>query len=170
MTPTLPRRRQRGIVLVVGMVILVLITLFVVSAYRMSTSHLTAVGNMQFRAQALAAAESATERVLGLPVLTTTFPAQIIDLNGDGNPEFSVTVVRSCLKATPILGASGSGTGSSVSLGFGSGAKEYSVLFDYQSLVSDVKTGAAATIHQGFKIQVTQAQCDAVCPLIQPCS
>ena len=159
-----PFRDERGAVLIVGMIVLVLISLFVVAAYRMGTTNLAAVGNMQFRAQALAAAELAIERKLGLPVTTSTFSPESVDLDGNGTPEFTVSVARSCLKALPIVATSPSGSGSSTSLGFTAGPKEYILMLDYVAQVTDSTTGANATIHQGFKSRVSQTDCDIACP------
>jgi hypothetical protein len=164
MTCGIPNRNQRGVVLIVGMILLVLISLFVIAAYRMSTTNLAAVGNMQFRAQALAAAELAIERKLGLPVTTSTFSPESVDLDGNGTPEFTVSVSRSCLKASPIVATSPPGSGSSTSLGFTTGPKQYLLMFDYIAQVTDSTTGANATIHQGFKSRVSQIDCDTVCP------
>jgi Tfp pilus assembly protein PilX len=172
MTCGIPNRNQRGVVLIVGMIVLVLISLFVVAAYRMSTTNLAAVGNMQFRAQALAAAELAIERKLGLPISTTTFSPESVDLDGNGTAEFSVSVSRSCLRALPIVATSPSGSGSSTSLGFTAGPKEYLLMLDYVAQVTDSTTGANAIIHQGFKSRVSQTDCDTVCPpaLLQSCT
>ena len=171
MTGRMPSSKERGAVLLVGMIILVLISLFVLAAFRMSTTNLAAVGNMQFRAQALAAAELAIERKLGLPVTTNTFTPENVDLDGNGSAEFSVSVVRSCLRAWPIVATSPPGTGSSTSLGFTGGPKEFYVMLDYRAQVTDVTTGAVATIHEGFKKRVSQADCDITCPPApsQPC-
>ena len=48
-------RRQRGATLLVVMVILLAMTWFVLSGYRLSSQHLQIVGNSQDRQQALAA-------------------------------------------------------------------------------------------------------------------
>jgi len=57
-------RRQRGATLIVGLIMLVLITLMMVSAFMLSGTNLKAVGNMQFRDEAIAAANVAIERVV----------------------------------------------------------------------------------------------------------
>lgn len=166
MTGRMPSFKERGAVLLVGIIILVLISLFVVAAFRISTTNLAAVGNMQFRAQALAAAELAIERKLGLEVSDTASVSlpENVDLDGNGSNEFSVSVTRSCLRAWPIVATSPPGSGSSASLGFTIGPKEYYIMLDYRAQVSDTTTGAVATIHQGFKKRVSQSDCDVACP------
>ena len=48
---------QDGATLAVGMIMLTLITVLVTSAFNLSTTNLAAVGNMQFRDEAIAVAE-----------------------------------------------------------------------------------------------------------------
>jgi Tfp pilus assembly protein PilX len=57
-------QKQRGVTLVIGLIMLVLITLMVISAFMLSNTNLKAVGNMQFRDEAIAAANVAIERSL----------------------------------------------------------------------------------------------------------
>jgi len=49
-------RRQRGAALIVSLIMLLLITLLAISSFTVGKSNLQIVGNMQQRAQALAAA------------------------------------------------------------------------------------------------------------------
>lgn len=58
------RAQARGAVLIVGMIMLLLVTLIVVAAIRMSTVHVQVVGNEQFRAEASAAAHYALDLVI----------------------------------------------------------------------------------------------------------
>jgi len=65
MRPPVALRAQRGATLVIGLIMLVLITLMMTSAFMLSSGNLRAVGNMQFRSEAMAAANLAIEQVLG---------------------------------------------------------------------------------------------------------
>ncbi len=79
------RREQRGISLVVGLIMLVLLTLLAISAFHASNVNLRIAGNMQVRQEILAAAQTATEAVLSTPAFTdpTTPPAAVtVNLNG----------------------------------------------------------------------------------------
>jgi hypothetical protein len=58
------RARQRGAVLVVGLIMLLLVTMVAVAAMRMATTHVQVVGNEQFRTEAEAAAHFALDLVL----------------------------------------------------------------------------------------------------------
>jgi hypothetical protein len=60
-------RKQRGTSLFVGLIMLILLTLLGISAFQSSNTNLKIVGNMQVRQETLAAAQTATERVLSNP-------------------------------------------------------------------------------------------------------
>src|SRR2546428_759824 len=85
---------QRGATLVVGLIMLLLITLMVSSAFMLSTTNLKSVGNMQFKDESIAAANKAIEQVLSSPFTTnpnaldnTTINA---DINNDGITDYVV--------------------------------------------------------------------------------
>lgn len=63
-TPARRGRHQRGAVLVVGLIMLLLITLIAAAAVRMSTTHVQVVGNEQFKTEATMAANYALDLVL----------------------------------------------------------------------------------------------------------
>jgi type II secretory pathway pseudopilin PulG len=87
-------RRQRGATLLVVMVILIAMTWFALSGYRLSSQHLQIVGNSQARQQALAAAQRAIEETISSNLFTVN-PAAIAaapiatDIDGDGTPDFT---------------------------------------------------------------------------------
>ena len=58
------KRNQQGLTLFVAMIILVMVTLLVVSAFRTSNTNLKIVNSMQGRQEALATAQAAVEQVL----------------------------------------------------------------------------------------------------------
>src|SRR5574341_1970153 len=58
------RHTQRGAVLVVGLIMLLLITLIAVAAIRMSTTHVQVVANERFKAEATTAASYALDLVI----------------------------------------------------------------------------------------------------------
>lgn len=159
------QRRQQGMVLLVSLVMMVMITLMVVSAFRVSSGNLQMVGNVQFRTQALAAADVAIERLISVPVIPSAGQVEPVDIDRDGTPEYSVTVVRSCLQAIPVPGSSGAGGGSSVTLpGFSGDTKEYLALLDFDATITDVTTGTAVRLRKGLQARLNQARCDSICP------
>jgi len=99
------RRRQRGIVLLMGLIMLVVMTLIALVAINLSTSSIQVVGNSQFRQEALAAGQKAIETVISSSDFMTTAPRpQTIDVNMDGTPDFTVTFTPapSCTYYAPI--------------------------------------------------------------------
>lgn len=113
---TAPIRRQRGATLIVTLIMLVVITLFAVSAFNSSNINLKVVGNMQSRAEALAASQRTIEETLSHTDFYTT-PANAIpnacgnspntlctDLNGDGINELQSTLTPNpfCSKGVVI--------------------------------------------------------------------
>jgi hypothetical protein len=94
------RRREGGATLLVTMVMLVIITLFALTAFNTSNSNLKMAGNMQIRSEAMAASARTIEETISYPKLTET-PSNAIpkpcgqantictDLNGDGIAELT---------------------------------------------------------------------------------
>ena len=63
-------RRQRGVVLLIGMVLLMVLTLIAVAVIRLSTRHTQVANNDQVRTEATAAANYALDMVLNEPATT----------------------------------------------------------------------------------------------------
>jgi hypothetical protein len=103
------RTRQSGLTLFVAMIILVMTTLLVVSAFRVSNTNLKIVSSMQGRQEALSSGQAAIEQVLSSPffsenpaiVAATPIP---VDINGDGTPDFDVTMALPvCKRTAPVV-------------------------------------------------------------------
>ncbi len=62
---------QRGITLVVSLVLLVLLSMFGIWAFNGSTNNMRIVGNMQVRQEATDAAQAAIEQTISTPLFTT---------------------------------------------------------------------------------------------------
>ncbi len=149
-------RAQRGVTLVVGLIMLVLITLVVTSAFMMSTSNLRAVGNMQFREEAIAAANAAIETTLSAASLSATNTS--VDIGGI---EYDVEIKTPiCVRAS--LAGAGVLTSLSLPLALSSG-NTWSAVFDVEAIVDDPRSGARVTVHQGVRTLITQAQRDTLC-------
>jgi len=165
-------RTQRGVTLIVGLIMLVLITLMVISAFTLSVSNLQSVGNMQFRNEAIAAANKAIELKIGslCPAPCTTAPAAEtgiqVDLNNDGTVDYTVTIATpTCIRRAALPGSSPAGGGSSVSLGLSVPPSNYNTVWDIDATVDDAAvSGASVHVRQGVRMLLTQTQCDAVCP------
>lgn len=163
-------RTQGGATLIVGLILLVVITLMVVTAFTLSTSNLKAVGNMQFRDEAVAASNSAIESVLSSLLINGSLvqpPSQIIsvDIDNDNVMDYTVNVsAPTCIRATQVTsGSSASGSGSSVTLGGTSPPPSYNTIWDINANVADARSGASVQVRQGVRMLLTQAQKNAVC-------
>ena len=160
-------RAQRGATLVVGLIMLVLITLVVTAAFMLSTGNLRAVGNMQFRNEAIAAADSATEEALTSLLIggsTVAPPAQDIgvDINHDGSIDYNVHISPpNCIRAS----VAAPGYSSSLSLGQVMTTQAFwNTIWDMKADVNDTQTGANVTIRKGVRVLLTDSQKKAVCP------
>jgi Tfp pilus assembly protein PilV len=162
-----PLHAQRGATLIVGLIMLVLITVMVTSAFTMSTTNLQSVGNMQFRDDAIAAANKATEQVLSSP-FTSAPAAQTIDvdLNNDGTTDYQVDFDAPACVGDHQIAISGAAP-SSVTLGSSftiAGSTFYQTIWDLSAHVTDPVSGAAVHVRQGVRVLLTQAQYNAACP------
>jgi hypothetical protein len=162
----LGKRRDRGATLVVGLIMLTLITVMVTSNFSMSASNLKAVGNAQFRSEALTAANSAIESVLSAPFTNAPADEVIdIDLNIDGNIDYRVQMAEpQCISATPVAGAPMPPSSSSLGAAFAAPPPDYETVWDLDATVIDVNnSGATVQVHQGVRVLLTQAQYNSVC-------
>lgn len=105
-------RRQRGATLIVTLVMLIMLTLFAISAMNTSTTNLQVVGNMQMRHEGLRATQEAIEAAVSTTKFAET-PLDAIpnpcgaqntfctDLNGDGVPDLTtrLTPAPACKQA-----------------------------------------------------------------------
>lgn len=155
-------RAQRGATLIVGLIMLVLLTLVVTSAFMLSTGNLKAVGNMQFRNEAAAAANKAIEQVLGSDFTKAPGAEQVnVDINNDGSTDYVVDVAKpTCIRASVAAAAAKS----SLKLPAMSTQSYWNTVWDIDATVSDAVSGASIRIRQGVRVLLTQSQKDSVCP------
>lgn len=168
---TLPQR-QRGATLIVGLIVLMLITAMVIAAFKFSTFNLKAVGNMQARNEAVAAASSAIEQMLGSWTFNTAPQGENHDIDIDRDDVIDYTVViaaPACLRATPLSTPPDPGSDAIV---LESGKmhetgttteKVYNVLWDLDAVATDSKSGTRVRVHQGVSRTLTQQQCNLAC-------
>lgn len=166
-----PRQAQRGATLVVGLIMLVLITLMVSSAFTLSTNNLKSVGNMQFRDEATAAANRAIEVVMGSFITSATAtppPASevLVDINNDNNNDYTVSIAQPvCIRASVAAAA----VLSSVTLPSMSSSSDWNTVWDIDATVTPTSTNASASgtsvrMHVGVRVLLSQSQKDLVCP------
>jgi len=178
------RREQRGISMVVGLIMLVLMTLLAISAFQASNVNLRIAGNMQVRQETLAAAQTATEQVLSSPAFTDplTPPAAVtVNLNGAAytvnftpapacksvvdipsedlvptNPDDFV-----CIPSAALPGAS-----SGIFVAGAPSPPSYcsNSRWEVVAAVVDANTGAKTTLDQGVAIRLSKAKALTDCP------
>ena len=161
MRPIASRHSQRGITLFVGLIMLVLITLMVTSAFTLSTSNLKSVGNMQARDEAIAAANQAIEHVLSSPFTTAPAAEEInVDINNDGVTDYVASIaIPICVRAS-IESAAVKTSGTLPSM---STVNTYNTLWSIEATIYDAKTGAKTIVQTGTRVLLTQPQKEAVC-------
>jgi len=155
------KHSQRGMTLLVGMIMLVLITLMVTTAFTMSTFNLKSVGNMQAHDQAIAAANVALEQVLSSPFTTSPQAESInVDNNNDGITDYVVAIaIPVCVRASIDTSASKTDTDNPSLSTF----TQWSTIWDVQAVVTDANTGANTTVSAGMRVSLRQAEKDRVC-------
>lgn len=162
-----PIHAQRGATLIVALIMLILITLMVISAYTLSTSGFRTVGNMQFRDEAVAAANAAIGQLVSEGISTTNPPAARtynIDIDQDGTNDYVVNIaVPQCVKATTSQEQSSSSLSLPVSM---SVASFWHTVWDMDATVASASNigGAAVRMHSGVRILLSQADKDTLCP------
>jgi Tfp pilus assembly protein PilX len=139
--------------LVVSLIMLVVITLFVLSAIRLSTANLRTVGNMQARNEAAAASQRAIEDLLSstAPFIAPGSVTTPVTVNVN-KTDYSVAVATPvCVKTEPVTGNSYDNTGLALQ----------DTYWDVQTAATNAKSGASVTTHQGVKVRLSAS---ATCP------
>jgi Tfp pilus assembly protein PilX len=178
---------QRGATLLVSLIMLVMLTLLAVTAFKLGKGNLQIVGNMQQRNQALIAAQGAIEQVISSTTFITS-PANAIaspcggvantvcvDVNGSGVTGVKAVVTAKCIsvKTIPVSVLNFNNTNDAgclvgISQQFGvSGAANNTAslcanaLWDVQAVATDVLSNAQASVSQGVGVRVPVT---ATCP------
>lgn len=173
--------RERGATLVIALVMLVLLTLFALSAMNTGTTNLKIVGNMQTRAEAMSAAQEAVETVISTPLFISS-PANAIlnpcgaantlctDINGDGTTDYTtrLTPQPSCV-AKQIIQVSSLNLANSDDVGCTAGqAQTFGVtgtntgnslcantVWEISAETTSAATGSQAGVTQGIGVRIS---------------
>jgi hypothetical protein len=158
------RRSQRGAALFVALIMLVLTTVMVASAFSVSMVNTRSVGNMQTRSEAVAAANRALEEVMALPFnLVPTADSINVDLDNDGASEYTVDIaIPTCVSATPIAAPPPGGI-TSATIILPTPPSYYRTVWDLDATVTHVATGTSIHVRQGVRVLLSQAQFNATC-------
>jgi Tfp pilus assembly protein PilX len=184
------RRAERGFTMLVGLIMLILMTLFAVSTFQLGKGSLQVVGNMQQRNQALSAAQGTIDEVVS-SINFTTKPADAItapcagkntrcfDTNGSGRNDIVVTLTPppACIKAKTIKNAVlklsnpddiGCALGAGQTMGIVGSVTGDSLcsdsLWDLRAVAADTDTGANASVTQGVAVRVSTDTIGLTCP------
>jgi len=154
--------KQRGATLVMGLIMLTVITLMVLTAFTMSSTNLKAVGNMQFRNDAIAAGNKALEQVVSSAFTTTTTEQEInVDLNNDGTTDYIVKVSPpACVRAS----VGGAPVKSSITLPNMSTTGFWNTVWDIKATVTDPVSSASVQVHTAVRQLRTDTQKATECP------
>jgi hypothetical protein len=159
-----PQVAERGAALVVGLIMLVLITLMLIAALNLSTTNFRAVSNMQFRDEAISAANKAIEQVISNNDFSAAPVADevIVDIDDDGTDDYVVAIAPPvCLSATQASEAvySDEGLGPIMSV-----SSNWNTVWELDANVTGTGgSGATARVHAGVRAMLSQTEKTAVC-------
>jgi len=158
------RASQRGAALIVGLIMLVLVTIMLISALVLSTSGFRSVSNMQFREEAIAAANRAIDQVISSPfALSPGAETILVDIDNDGVDDYTVEIEEPvCIAATQAFDADPSSLSVSPSLTVSS---TWNTVWDIRATINadDNAGGAAIVVRAGVRYLLSEADKDVVC-------
>lgn len=137
-------KRQRGAVLFVSLIMLVLLTMFVISAVNISSGDLRIVGNMQSKQGIEQYTQQAIEQVLSTVANFQAPAAQNISVNG----QTVAVATPTCLEYQQAAGYSAV---SNITL--------YDTQWSVTAAATDPVTGATASLTQGVRIRLPTNYC-----------
>ena len=96
--------KQSGATLLVALVMLVILTLFAITAINFTNINTRIVGNQQFKKEAESAAQQAIEQIISTDFTTNPLATDVnIDINNDGTNDYVVKIAKPvCLTTKPI--------------------------------------------------------------------
>lgn len=157
-------QRQRGVITIfIAMVMLLLITVLVATAFNLSTTNLRAVGNVQSRSEAIAAADLVIEQILAEDMSLPAFQSArtvYVDINDDTSNDYTVNVPAPvCVRATRVNTL----TSSSVTLPGFSAGDAWNTVWEINAVATEATTGASVSVIHAVRVLLTEAEKNAVC-------
>ena len=140
-----PRHSQQGATLIVSLVMLVVMTLFAVSAINLSSMTLKIVGNMQAQRLMEMAAQDAIERMVSSPTYFSLTPT---------TQNFTISGLTVAVSA-PACVRSVAATGYSATSGISPEDNDW----EFVATVADGLTGAGLALHQGVRMRMLAGNC-----------
>lgn len=187
--PPRGRARQRGVTLVVALIMLTALGLLAAWAVKMGTTNLRVVGNSQARQDAFTTAQAAIEATISSPEFSQR-PAVVaarpvgIDLDGDGTADQTATLspAPACYRVRPVrvteldptqaadlpcLKSSSSSTAGIDFAGSTAGSGESlcaDTEWNLRAVVTDASTGAQVAVNQGMALRSLVTDANNACP------
>jgi hypothetical protein len=147
------------------MIMLVLITLMLVTALNLGTTNFRAMTNMQFRSEAIAAANQAIEQVISSPFTAAPAAEAInVDIDNDADTDYVVQIaVPQCVYAAQAFGADPSSLSLPPTM---SVASTWNTVWDLDASVAGASNvgGAEVRVRSGVRVLLSEAEKNAVCP------
>jgi hypothetical protein len=147
------------------MIMLVLITLMLVTALNLGTTNFRAMTNMQFRSEAIAAANQAIEQVISSPFTAAPAAEAInVDIDNDADTDYVVQIaVPQCVYAAQAFGADPSSLSLPPTM---SVASTWNTVWDLDASVAGASNvgGAEVRVRSGVRVLLTEAEKNVVCP------
>lgn len=161
------RRHQRGVItILISILLLILMSGVVLTAFRMSTTNLRAVSNVEARDGAIAAAQAKIEATIQDGGFASN-PAgevnteELFSINGDPSRGYLVDFAEPfCVRASPGSGSSAS----SVLLPGISVSGTWNTVWELRATAREPETGAEVTIVHGVRVLLDDATRQANCP------
>lgn len=146
--------RQQGVVLIIALVLLVMLTLFAVSAIRSSVVELQVTGNEQIRKELAAAAQDEIEKYLSsMTVFNNLINGVVVTPTSASLRGGKITAVAPkpvCVKSEPLTGSS---------LAHSSVGTSETDYWEVTATATDTVTGGSVTITQGFRMRMPLGSC-----------
>ena len=142
------RKHQKGIVLVISLVMMVVLTMFVLSSTRLATGNLRIIGNVQAKKEIEALAQQGVEDVISniAPFYTPTAAYTVTFAPPAGR---TVTVGnRTCIRSGPAPGFS-----AVAAVAF------EDTYWNVNVTAADAVTGAGTVVNQGVRIRLLKGNC-----------
>lgn len=164
--PQLAVHQRGAITILIALIMLVVITVMVTTAFSLSTINLKAVGNAQVREEALAAAHIVIEQTVASPFALDPNSAAVTDLpidiyNGpiDGDEYLVTLAAPRCVRAVQAAVS----TASSVTLPGMTSVSAYNTIWELDATATEVTTGAKVRVKQGVRVLLNEIERNTVC-------
>jgi Tfp pilus assembly protein PilX len=184
-----PLSRQRGVTLIVALIMLVLLTLLALTSFNLGNSNLQIVSNMQQRNEGIAAAQEVIEEALSstrffsTPANALASPCgaantRCVDTTGDGVADVTVRLTTpNCVKAQSIKNTAldltqaedaGCSVGTVQNFGVSGAVTGDSQcadsVWEMRATSTDLNTEASVEVTQGVSVRVAKDDIATNCP------